>query len=188
MKETEDLSEDTENVKSVQNEKEKGAGLDLTALKKAAVIESLSNGATVEAAAKGADIAVRTLYHWKAADSKFKADWIAAMESRVDAVEDSLYTKATGGHILAAIFWLCNRARDRWEHVAKIQHGGSVEQRHSLSALIAAANAGEFGALPEVQPKALVEASQSATPEAPESQPKALSEDTRTGEADDAAE
>jgi hypothetical protein len=41
-----------------------------------------------------------------------------------DKVEMSLYNKAMGGNIVAMIFWLCNRAPERWVNVQRLEHGG----------------------------------------------------------------
>ena len=38
-------------------------------------------------------------------------------------VEASLYSQALAGNVTAQIFWLCNRVKDRWQNVNKVEHG-----------------------------------------------------------------
>jgi len=37
------------------------------------------------------------------------------MDSRTQTVEDALYATALAGNVAAQIFWLKNRAKDRWK-------------------------------------------------------------------------
>lgn len=82
-----------------------------------------------------------TFYNWLARDDDFAADVDAAMQSRIKVVEDALFRKAESGNVTACIFWLCNRDKGRWEHVAKIEHKGGMDIVHKadLAGLIEAA-------------------------------------------------
>lgn len=88
---------------------------------KPVIIESLENGATVSAACAGADINRNTFYKWYEQDPEFAKQVDAAQKSRVHHVEDSLYKKAMAGNLTAIIFYLCNRAPDKWKNVQKVE-------------------------------------------------------------------
>ena len=94
---------------------------DVRAEQKRLVLESLEGGVTFQEAAKAAGCGRRTVYRWQQLDPEFKAAVELALSSRLGVVEDSLYVKAVGGNVVAAIFWLCNRAKDRWQDVRKLQ-------------------------------------------------------------------
>lgn len=42
-------------------------------------------------------------------------------------VTKALFDSARSGNVTAQIFWLCNRAKDKWKNVHKIEHSGDEE-------------------------------------------------------------
>jgi len=94
------------------------------ALQKAAYIQSLKNGNTRKEAAEACNAGVTTIWEWKRDDKKFSADIDAALESRIQVVEDSLYKSATEGkekrNVIAMIFWLKNRGKN-WKDKQDIE-------------------------------------------------------------------
>ena len=88
---------------------------------KPVLIVSLENGSTVAATCVGAGISRDTFYRWCKEDPKFGEKVEAAQESRVQHVEDALYKNAINGVLTAQIFFLCNRAPDKWKNVQKVE-------------------------------------------------------------------
>jgi len=103
----------------------------------AAILESLTNGATITEACKAAGIERSTLWRWQQKYPSVREAVEFALQARIEIVEDALFKKAAMGHVTAMIFWLCNRAPDRWRNVQKIEHSGKVEGEitHDLSVL-----------------------------------------------------
>lgn len=85
------------------------------------MLESLGRGATIVAAAKAAGCHLITVYKWRHSDSVFEAALLDRLAMRVGTVEDAQYTSAVKGNATAQIFFLCNRARDRWQNVSQIE-------------------------------------------------------------------
>ncbi len=88
---------------------------------KEAIIASLLNGATVKAACKAAKTNRDTYYAWLKDDKEFADAALKAKDSRIEIVEDALFNRASRGNVTAQIFFLCNRAPERWKNVQKIE-------------------------------------------------------------------
>lgn len=94
---------------------------------KQAVLASLAQGATVQAACKAARIGRRSYYDWRASDPDFTAEADKALAARIGVVEDALFRAASEPdnsgktNVTAAIFFLCNRAPERWRNVNKVE-------------------------------------------------------------------
>lgn len=88
---------------------------------KPAIILSLKDGSTVAAACAGAKINRDTFYTWYKKDPDFAKQVDEAQESRVQHVEDALYKNAITGSLTAQIFFLCNRAPEKWKNVQKVE-------------------------------------------------------------------
>lgn len=88
---------------------------------KPTIILSLNNGATVSSACDGAKISRSTFYQWYKTDPAFAKKVDQAQESRVQHVEDALYKNAITGSLTAQIFFLCNRAPEKWKNVQKVE-------------------------------------------------------------------
>lgn len=88
---------------------------------KSIVLDQLRDGKTYVAAAKKAQIDLEMIIRWQEQDAQFRIACELAERVRRKVVADSLYEKAANGHVLAQIFWLCNRARSEWQHVQKVE-------------------------------------------------------------------
>ena len=81
---------------------------------KEAFLKSLEDGATIIDSAKAAGISRVTAWRWRKS-KRFKEKVLVIIDSRTQVVEDALYATALGGNVGAQIFWLKNRAKDRWK-------------------------------------------------------------------------
>ena len=102
-------------------------------LQKDTIIKSLSAGASVTDACKGADVCRDTFYRWCNDDKDFNSRVETSKMSRIKVVEDALFNNAVNGNTTAQIFFLCNRDPDRWQHLYKIQASGNMGINTSLS-------------------------------------------------------
>ena len=94
-------------MKNEKNEKKKR--------QKEVFLESLQNGTSIVKACQAADIAVVTAWRWRKNSKAFDDKVLAAFESRTQVAEDALYKNVIKGNVVAQIFWLKNRAQDRWK-------------------------------------------------------------------------
>ena len=79
------------------------------------VLKSLASGTSFLKACKAADIDQSTFWLWRQADKKLDKRVLEVLDSRTQTVEDALYSNALKGNVIAEIFWLKNRASDRWK-------------------------------------------------------------------------
>jgi len=90
--------------------------------KKDVVISLLEKGCTISGAAGAVGVHRATLYRWRDRDTDFASRMEGALDKAVAAVKQKLFHLATqGGNLTAAIFFLCNRRKDEWSHVQRIQ-------------------------------------------------------------------
>lgn len=107
---------------------------------KSVVLESLSSGSTVDAACRAAGISRSVFYDWRKKDAEFAEAVERAQMVAVSVVEDALFLKATRGekdgrgNVVAMIFWLCNRAPDRWKNVQRVEHSGEIKHTEEKEA------------------------------------------------------
>ena len=80
-----------------------------------AFLKSLEGGVSVLKASKEASIDYKTIWNWRKDDKEFNNEVIAILDSRIMIVEDALFLSAVKGNLGAQIFWLKNRAKDRWK-------------------------------------------------------------------------
>ena len=80
-----------------------------------AFLKSLEGGVSVLKASKEASIDYKTIWNWRKDDKKFNNEVMAILDSRIMIVEDALFLSAVKGNLGAQIFWLKNRAKDRWK-------------------------------------------------------------------------
>jgi hypothetical protein len=99
-------------------------------------LESRRNGATVESSAAAAGTSHTTIYNIRDVDPAFAKEMQEAAEFAIKAVESALFKSAlTPEGKTDRIFFLCNRAYQRWRSVNNIQISGpdgkplQVEQR-----------------------------------------------------------
>ena len=91
---------------------------------KEALIQNFILGNNVLRACSAVNLARDTYYRWYKGDEKFAKEVDIAKDSRIQLVEDSLYADCMQpGNTVAKIFFLCNRAKDKWQNVNKVEHG-----------------------------------------------------------------
>ena len=79
------------------------------------ILESLSNGSSIVKACDKAVIDVSTFWHWRKKSKCLEEKVEAIIESRIQVVEDSLYKEAVKGNATLIMFFLQNRAGDKWQ-------------------------------------------------------------------------
>ena len=97
---------------------------DCKAYKKGAlpyVLLHLAEGHPIVSACKGAGIDVVTLWRWRQKYSIIDEIIKICLHGRNMVVEDSLYNQAIKGNIAAIVFYLCNRAKEDWVNVQKVE-------------------------------------------------------------------
>ncbi|GAI99782.1 unnamed protein product [marine sediment metagenome] len=82
---------------------------------KEAFIKNLKSGVTIKDAAAAAGIDRTTVWLWRKKWKGFDNKVLAVIDSRTQTVEDALFSSAVKGNVAAQIFWLKNRAKDRWK-------------------------------------------------------------------------
>ncbi len=97
------------------------------------ILRNLMDGGTVSSACKAVEVSRETFYKWYRQDEKFAKAVDDAQNSRIQHVEDSLYSAAVRGNVTAQIFFLCNRAKDKWVNVQNVKHEGTVTLRSLLT-------------------------------------------------------
>ena len=83
-------------------------------IKREAFLKSLESGVSTTDACKAANISRAAIWEWRQKSKKFDNKVNAVIDSRTQTVEDALYINAVNGNITAQIFWLKNRAKERW--------------------------------------------------------------------------
>ena len=91
------------------------------------IVSSLSKGSSLVKACKGADVDVSTFWRWRQASKELEKKVEAIMDSRIQIVEDALFANAAKGNVTAQIFFLQNRAPDRWQDKRHFEHDGKIE-------------------------------------------------------------
>ena len=71
----------------------------------------------------------------------------SSAESAVRAVEDALFTRAIEGNVAAQVFFLCNRAHERWRSTGRVALAGGDDEQlgRSFAELMRAATEGKGG-------------------------------------------
>ena len=87
-----------------------------TAKRKAAYLESIAKGTGKRVAAAAADISYQLIWEYKKQYPDFELEEIAAGEQSIEAVESAMWLLAQS-NTTAGIFWLKNRAPERWTDV-----------------------------------------------------------------------
>lgn len=77
--------------------------------------KNLGDGGALYNSAKAAGISIMTLWLWRKKWRRIDNYINTIMESRVSLVEDALYKNALKDNITAQIFFLKNRASDKWK-------------------------------------------------------------------------
>ena len=92
---------------------------------KEAFLASVEKGASISESCEAAHVNKTTIWRWRKKWKSFDNKILAIIDSRSQTVEDALYSTALKGNIVAQIFWLKNRAKDRWSD--KTTHEVAVE-------------------------------------------------------------
>jgi len=92
-----------------------------------AILESLKAGTSFTKACKAAEVDTSTFWLWRQADKRLNEKVLEVLDSRTQIVEDALFKSALGGNITAQIFWLKNRAPDRWKDRYEGQVSGEIK-------------------------------------------------------------
>lgn len=90
-------------------------------------LESLRSGVSVLKASKAAGIDYTTIWRWRKKYKVFDSQVLAILDSRTQIVEDALFMNAATGNLGAQIFWLKNRASDRWKDRYEGQMDGEIK-------------------------------------------------------------
>ena len=88
------------------------------------IFRSLQAGSSIVDACRAVGIDYTTLYSWEQKDQRLKEKIEGIIDSRVLVVEDKLYSRLVKGEASPAeyIFYLCNRAQDRWKRNALVNN------------------------------------------------------------------
>jgi len=92
---------------------------------KEAFLLSLERGASITDSCEAAHVSRATIWRWRKRSKGFNNKTLSIIDSRTQSVEDALYASALKGNVIAQIFWLKNRASDRWKDVKEV--AGSLE-------------------------------------------------------------
>ena len=97
----------------------------MLASQKEAYLQSIKQGITRKEAAEAAGVCSTTVWNWRKRDDNFVIQEEAALNSRIQVVEDALFTAATtGGNsknmVIAQIFWLKNRGKN-WKDKTDVE-------------------------------------------------------------------
>jgi hypothetical protein len=79
-----------------------------------AVLRGLAKGSSIAFACKHADIGTTTFWNIRQKNARIEALAKRLIESRIQTVEDSLFQACIDKNVTAIIFFLTNRAGDRW--------------------------------------------------------------------------
>jgi len=92
---------------------------------KEAFLVSLERGSSISESCEAAHVSRATIWRWRKRSKGFNNKTLSIIDSRTQSVEDALYASALNGNVVAQIFWLKNRASDRWKDVKEV--AGSLE-------------------------------------------------------------
>ena len=80
------------------------------------VLESVSNGVSLEKSCLAANISRPSFYGWMHEEPENKEKYYEELGKCTHAVESALYKSALEGNTTSMIFWLTNRAPRNWIH------------------------------------------------------------------------
>ena len=92
---------------------------------KEAFLESLRGGVSISEACKAVNLSRDTIWRWRKKYIGFNHKIFSIIDSRTQTDEAALCANALNGNVTAQIFWLKNRANERWRDVKNIE--GSLE-------------------------------------------------------------
>jgi len=108
-----------------QKEMAKNETIETKNRQKEAFLASLEKGSSISESCEAAHVSRATIWRWRKRSRGFDNKTLSIIDSRTQSVEDALYASALKGNVVAQIFWLKNRASDRWKDVKEVV--GSLE-------------------------------------------------------------
>jgi hypothetical protein len=81
---------------------------------KEAFLISVEKGSSISESCEAAHVSRTTIWRWRKKWKGFDHKILSIIDSRTQTIEDALYATALKGNVVAQIFWLKNRAKDRW--------------------------------------------------------------------------
>ena len=84
---------------------------------KEAFLVSIEKGASISDSCEAAHVSRTTIWRWRKIYKGFDNKILSIIDSRTQTVEDALYASALKGNVTAQIFWLKNRAKERWSDI-----------------------------------------------------------------------
>lgn len=111
------MTEEEKIPEKTEEEKKKDAinAIVLRQKRQKVFLKSLEGGVSVLKASKAANIDYKTIWRWRKDDEEFNIEIMSILDSRIMIVEDALFLNAAKGNLGAQVFYLKNRARDRWK-------------------------------------------------------------------------
>lgn len=97
-------------------------------------LQHLEAGQTRGFAAQAAGLSRFQLCRYRRLHPWFRTAEDDVLTTTIEAVEDALYVQAVSGNVGAAIFWLKNRAPDKWQDRAVV--AATVDAPANLVALV----------------------------------------------------
>lgn len=87
---------------------------------KEAFLISIGRGSSISESCEAAHVNRTTVWRWREKYKAFGNKVLFVLDSRTQTVEDVLYASALKGNVHAQIFWLKNRASDRWKDIKEV--------------------------------------------------------------------
>mgnify|MGYP003339592422 CR=1 FL=1 len=91
-----------------------------TLLKIEKVLESLEKGNSIERACQQCQLSRTVFYQWRNQSQEHAERFYTIIDSRTIVVEDALFNSAIKGNPTCQIFWLKNRAPERWKEKVEL--------------------------------------------------------------------
>jgi hypothetical protein len=102
----------------------------------------MAAGATLASIAQVCEVTIPTVQNWMDTKPEFLAAVKEARDIVDDSAESSMLKAIRSGNVTAQIFWLCNRRRDRWQHVQRVEHTGEGGGAITIAELVRGASEG----------------------------------------------
>ena len=103
-----------ETMKALPAPERKPKRMSLQTRKLLSILRSLKRGVSISASCKAAQIDTSNFWRWRQKEERIARMTDEIIGSRIQSVEDSLFGSAMKGNVTAQIFFLTNRAPERW--------------------------------------------------------------------------
>ena len=98
-----------------------------------AFLKSLEGAVSITDACKAASVSRHAIWEWRKKSKRFDKKVNSIIDSRTQSVEDALFATALKGNVAAQIFWLKNRAKDRWKDKFEYAIPGDINVKVKLT-------------------------------------------------------